>query len=59
MAERESEAWLIGTTNEPEPKFSDNLSNNPQNPVEIYIPPISNANKIREIRKQLKGAKNG
>lgn len=53
--ERLFRAWKPGVENKSE---KDSSANNLQNSVDIYVPPLSNINKIREIRKQLKGGRN-
>lgn len=59
MSERQAEAWTIGSegNKQKETTISDN-TNNLQQSTENYVPSISHADKIREIRKQLKGGKN-
>jgi transposase InsO family protein len=59
QSERLTGAWKPGVKNEVQGELSaNNDSNSSQNSVDIYVPPLSNVDKIREIRKQLKGGRN-
>lgn len=58
MIERQSGHWKLGDENGKARSSETSDDNRLQTDIDTYVPPISSTDKIRQIRKQLRGGKN-